>query len=571
MAISNRIKYGAIGAAVLAAAVTTTTFLLPATGIVNARTGQGYDNLQAAIDAAQSGDTLNMNGVTAICNCVENKGLIIAGPGVVKTPNSIAALYYPPATPPAKLKGLEITTSSGPVSDIVRYGISGPEQDTDAELPQGLTIEECDIHGQPGQEVKRGVAANGANFVIRNSRVREIHGLGYDTQAICGWNSPGPFLIEDNELQAAGENVMFGGADPSIPNLVPSDITIRRNRFWKDPAWLKVWTVKNLLETKNARRVMVDGNVFENIWPDAQVGFAILLKSNNQDSTAPWSVTEDVVFSNNIVRNAEHGLNILGTEYPPKVSGVTKRIKIINNFWDVRRIWLQITRGGEDIQLSHNTFVTQDGNTAVFGDSGEPTVKGFVLRDNIGVRAGYGVKGDGTAEGTPTLNTWTPGWAMTGNVLADQHVQSPITSVTYPSGNAYPASLAAIGFVDLAGGNYRLAASSPYKGKATDGKDPGVDWDALEAAQGKPPSQPSPTASATPTATATQTPVPSPTLTPSPTPTVAPVPSPSSLPKPSPSPTATPLPICAPNQVVGSPPKCRCTTMLIGNPKRCKP
>ena len=44
-----------------------------------------------------------------------------------------------------------------------------------------------------------------------------------------GWNGPGPFLIENNYLEAAGENVMFGGSDPSIANLVPSNITIRRN------------------------------------------------------------------------------------------------------------------------------------------------------------------------------------------------------------------------------------------------------------------------------------------------------------------------------------------------------
>ena len=41
---------------------------------------------------------------------------------------------------------------------------------------------------------------------------------------------------------------------------------------------------------------------------------------------------------------------------------------------------------------------------------------------------------------------------------------------------------AAVGFVDRAGGNYRLADSSPYKRAGTDGKDPGVDLDANSAA-----------------------------------------------------------------------------------------
>jgi len=542
---------------------------LSSAGIVNSRTGTDFgSDLQAAINASQHGDTLNMNGMTAICNCTENKGLKIQGPGIVKTPNSIPALYYPPATPAASFDQLEVTTSGGPVADIVRYGISGDEQNTVEELPLGLTITNSDIHGQPGEEVKRGIAANGANFVIRNSKVREIHGLGYDTQAICAWNSSGPFTIEDNDLQASGENIMFGGADPTIPNLIPSDITIRRNHVWKPMEWKSVWTVKNLFETKNARRVLVDGNLFENVWPDAQVGFAILLKSNNQDSTAPWSVTEDVVFSNNIIRNAEHGVNVLGTEYPPKVSGITSRLKLINNFWDVKRIWLQITRGGQDIELSHNTFLTPNGNTTVFGDAGEPVVKGFVLKDNIGTRAGYGMKGDGTAEGVPTLNTWMPGWVMAGNVLADENVQSPITSVSYPSGNAYPASVAVIGFVDAANGNYRLSSTSPYKGKATDGKDPGVDWDALNAAQGGGGvSQPSPTV----TATVTVSPSPMPTSTPSPMPSPTPIPSVTPAPKPSPvpSPSPTPLPFCNRGERPGNPPHCRCKDGMLGNSGKC--
>ena len=36
---------------------------------------------------------------------------------------------------------------------------------------------------------------------------------------------------------------------------------------------------------------------FENCWADAQVGFAILLKSNNQDNRCPWCVTEILFFA----------------------------------------------------------------------------------------------------------------------------------------------------------------------------------------------------------------------------------------------------------------------------------
>ena len=61
---------------------------------------------------------------------------------------------------------------------------------------------------------------------------------------------------------------MFGGADPSIQNLVPSDIEIVGNHFNKPLAWQdpQGYVIKNLFELKNARRVLVEGNVFENNW-----------------------------------------------------------------------------------------------------------------------------------------------------------------------------------------------------------------------------------------------------------------------------------------------------------------
>src|SRR5207244_2230219 len=50
------------------------------------------------------------------------------------------------------------------------------------------------------------------------------------------------------------------------------------------------------------------------------------------------------------------------------------------------------------------------------------------------------------------------------------------------SGNSYPSSWQTVGFVDFAGGNYQLAASSSYKGKGANGTDPGADIAALKTA-----------------------------------------------------------------------------------------
>ena len=70
-----------------------------------------------------------------------------------------------------------------------------------------------------------------------NSFISDIKAVNADSQAIVGYNGEGPFTIENNYLEAAGENVMFGGSDPAVTNLVPSDIVLRRNHLFKPLAW----------------------------------------------------------------------------------------------------------------------------------------------------------------------------------------------------------------------------------------------------------------------------------------------------------------------------------------------
>jgi hypothetical protein len=93
------------------------------------------------------------------------------------------------------------------------------------------------VTGDPLLGQKRGIALNAANVSITNSHIAEIKGVGQDTQAIAVWNGPGPFVIENNYLEAAGENVLLGGAGPDIPNLVPTGLAFRRNHLSRPVSW----------------------------------------------------------------------------------------------------------------------------------------------------------------------------------------------------------------------------------------------------------------------------------------------------------------------------------------------
>lgn len=467
------------------------------------------DDLQDAIDSARPGDTIEVEAgavfkgpitlpaksgdavVTIQSSLVSKLPAGRVNPSHESLMPKIVAVAKQPALKTApkahhyRLVGIEFSPAdkTTDAADLIRLGDGSAEQNSLDLVPTELALDRCYIHGYPGQEVKRGIALNSGATSITNSYISDIHGAGYDTQAICGWNGPGPYQIINNYLEAAGENVMFGGADPAIPDLIPTGIKIQGNYFFKPLSWKaddpsyagKHWTIKNLFETKNAQKVEVDGNLFENCWRDAQVGFAILLKSNNQDNRCPWCVTRDLTFSNNIVRNVEHGLNILGYDVGKK-SGQASEIRIVNNLWeDVKGMWFQGTDGAKDVLIEHNTHLQKSGNIMTL--YGRPTDGKFVYRYNLTLRTGYGIKGDGTGEGVVALAKFCPNYDFTKNVIVGAKAGE------YPPDNFYPSSLEQVGFVDYAKGDYRLGPSSKFKKQGAERKDVGANIDALEPAR----------------------------------------------------------------------------------------
>jgi hypothetical protein len=364
----------------------------------------------------------------------------------------------------------------------------GTGTQTSTQVPHHLIFDRVYVHGTSTHNVRRGFALNSASTAVIDSYISEMHELGVEAQAILGWNGPGPFKIVNNYLEGAGENVMFGGVDPSITNLVPSDIEFRGNHCFKPTRWRvgsadyagKAWVVKNLFELKNARRVLVEGNVFENNWLQAQNGFAVLFTVRNQDGGAPWATVEDVTFIRNVVRHTGGAVNILARDnnHP---SGRASRILMKDNLfadvdgarWGGTGRLLQVLDGPVDLVFDHNT-ASHTGD--VVAASARPA-SGFVYRNNISPHNTYGVGGDG-CYGNPllTLSTYFPGAIFTKNVLAGGN------AAKYPATNYFPATLSQVGFVDLTSGNYRLASTSPYRNAGTDGKDLGADITAVEAA-----------------------------------------------------------------------------------------
>jgi hypothetical protein len=155
----------------------------------------------------------------------------------IQAGNSMAALRTAPGAHHWRIMLVTFQPNDLGVGDIIELGDGSPKQSDLSLVPHDLVLDRVYVHGSPEYGQKRCISLNARAVTIRNSYVSDCKGAGGDTQAIGGWNAPGDIVIENNYLEAAGEVVMFGGADPSIPNLVPERVTIRYNHLTRPMSW----------------------------------------------------------------------------------------------------------------------------------------------------------------------------------------------------------------------------------------------------------------------------------------------------------------------------------------------
>lgn len=293
------------------------------------------------------------------------------------------------------------------------------------------------------QQQKRAIGGNGKSIKLSRSYIAGIWVAGQDSQAFAAWDGAGPYTIVDNYLEAASENILFGGADSSVPENLPSDILVENNFLTKPLAWKGTpHNVKNLFELKAARHVVVRNNVMENNWIDGQAGFAVLFTPRNQGSKASWTQVSDVLFEWNTVRNSPSIFQFLGYDgkevladgtVVPHTSLQTTGIVIRNN--------LLLGAGGGRLGniVNENGSLTFDHNTYVQPQTGESVLLGLYAEGDIATPAGlraaafaaqslvvtnnmfqyntYGIHSSVAAQGTASLNAMTKAWDWRQNVL----------------------------------------------------------------------------------------------------------------------------------------------------------
>ena len=224
-----------------------TSYRPPVGGLtLQAHTSTDFKN---ALNSASPGDTIALDaGITYQGNFTlsaksnfNNKWIYIVGsalsslpaPGTrvnpatdaAKMPKIVGTSVTPPLTfaPGAnhyRLVGLEVYGASTqgckptavPPVNCFGYALIGDQAAIGKIPPDSITIDRCYIHGQPNIDQQRAIGINASNLAVIDSYISKIHLQGADSQAIGMWYSPGPIKIANNYLEAAGENVMIGGA-----------------------------------------------------------------------------------------------------------------------------------------------------------------------------------------------------------------------------------------------------------------------------------------------------------------------------------------------------------------------
>ena len=324
----------------------------------------------------------------------------------IVTPGATAALRFSDGANHWRLVGIEIYSAStyhpSGYTPGVYFGYALVDKFSypgTSNIPDSIFFDRCYVHGDSTHDVQEGIVGNFVKFAVVDSYISDIHMKGTDTQAVVSYITPGPIKLVNNHLEAAGENVMFGGSGGGAFGYVPSDIVVQNNYLYKPLSWVPLsvgtntYTVKDAFELKSAQRVLFDSNTIANVWAAAQPGRPFLLTIRTSQG-GDIAVVEDVTVTNNVFKNVVSGFGTLsadslcGTSSYPNChnAGTTGRWNITNNLitlydnsagWHRRPTDLIVFRAGtttrrypsaaHDVVVQHNTVVPYNTQTCWTG------------------------------------------------------------------------------------------------------------------------------------------------------------------------------------------------------------
>jgi hypothetical protein len=504
--------------------------------------------VQAALSNAYRGDTISLEAgriwegtlwVTARPGSsgyltIQSSAVASLPDGVRVTPGHaplMPRIQLPPSAAGGAWEGIVIDSSTPPVEYVRFIGleIAGNPAVTGAQrasldlvrldqntatsidqLPNHIEFLRCYLHGAIAGEVRNAFLANARDFVLRDSYLSEIKMVGIETHGVSSYNSPGPFTVENNYIEAAGIGMLWGGGSGGgsiTTEMNPSNGVIRYNYVTRPLKWFSASADftgaepihKNLLEWKQGSNWLVEYNLLTNSYKGAQnnqSGAAVAVNMRLPFPDATWAVTEDIIFRRNMVRGAAGTWSSLGKDDLYGYTGTVRRIAITDNlFTDIGKQWFssnsaaglyfgRVIYGQEDFAVERNTtyYLHQNDDDQGVGISyeGSYPIVNFTFRDNLTPRGQYGFKMSGYGSDGASLTAGTTGTlVVTNNTFpgASTFLCTTCSDNMYPARASWDANIA--GWVSPSTGDYSLGAESPYLTAGSTGGPLGADMDAL--------------------------------------------------------------------------------------------
>lgn len=290
------------------------------------------------------------------------------------------------------------------------------------ELPNRVLLEDLAITGDPNFEQRYGILGNARNLTISGCVITDIHEVGVDSQGILVTNTPGPVSIRENHIVAAGENIMFGGSNPTIKGLQLGHATIVGNYLSKLIDWQKAnWSVKNLLELKACDRALIASNVMSNCWLASQDGTAVLFTPRNNQ------LIGNIQFHDNVIYNVGSGVLVSAEDNFGGTPSPTGEIEFSGNRWinvgglpgsgrvydfvtpssnQIRSIWLE----GE--RWYHSVGTGSSAMSIMYFEGIAPSVASLTMKSCFGSHAKYGIIGSGNGSGLDSIKNWVKSYSF---------------------------------------------------------------------------------------------------------------------------------------------------------------
>jgi hypothetical protein len=391
----------------------------------------------------------------------------IRGIGVepaMRTDSSPDASYY-------RIMGVKFDVDTAVKMNYTIFAARNSASRLASQVPHHIILDRVWVQGHGQLNTQRCIEMNAHHSAVLNSWVEGCHSTDFDAQAIAVWYSPGVQNFSNNYLEGSGENIMVGGADPAIPNLVPTNIVTCRNHINKPIEWKtiathpngKLWNVKNSIETKNVTQWFICQNVVTHNWAKGQTGFILVMKSSNQSGRCYWCKAEKVAIEENHFYDSPGFANFKALDdysAGQVVNGDTlgggigmNQIIVRNNYADKiagnvvgdRRIYQLLghatdtTKTLRDITIEVNVVNGSPNNYMMF--DGGPVLR-LIMRNNVGMRGAYGIFGSAKGEGLNAWNFFTRNAVASGNVIVNDKRNATTGAVegmgTYPSGFVFP-------------------------------------------------------------------------------------------------------------------------------------